>query len=80
MRRNNLDISAEILQVAQEGAKKTQIVYKANLNFLIVKKYLNNLIEKDLMSKNDTYYYTTDKGKDFIRSYQNFSSRMGNIA
>ena len=80
MRRNNLDISAEILQVAQEGAKKTHIVYKANLNFLIVKKYLNNLIEEGLLSKNDTRYYTTDKGRDFIKSYQNFSSRMGNIA
>ncbi len=80
MRRNNLDIIAEILQITQEGARKTQIVYNANLNFLIVKKYLNNLIEKGLLNKNDTHYYTTDKGRDFIKSYQNFSSRMGNIA
>jgi predicted transcriptional regulator len=80
MRRNNLDINAEILQVAQAGAKKTQIVYKANLNFLIVKKYMNNLIEKGLMTKNDTRYYTTDKGRDFIKSYQEFSSMVRGLA
>ena len=57
MRRNNLDISAEILQIAQTGAKKTQIVYKANLNFLILKKYMKNLIEKGFVNKNDTHYY-----------------------
>jgi predicted transcriptional regulator len=80
MRRNNLDINAEILQVAQAGAKKTQIVYKANLNFLILKKYLNNLIEKGLVNKNDTRYYTTEKGRDFLRRYQEFSSMVRGLA
>ena len=80
MRRNNLDINAEILQVASEGAKKTQIVYKANLNFLLVKKYLNNLIEKGFVSKKDTCYYTTEKGRDFLMSYQKFSSITRDLA
>lgn len=74
MRRSNLDINAEILQVVNKGAKKTQIVYKANLNFLVVKKYLNDLIVKGLVSKNDTRYYTTEKGGDFLMSYQELSS------
>ena len=80
MRRNNLDISAEILQVAQTGAKKTQIVYKANLNFLIVKKYMKNLIEKGFMNKYDTHYYTTEKGRDFLKSYQELSSMVRGLA
>jgi predicted transcriptional regulator len=80
MRRNNFDINAEILQVANEGAKKTQIVYKANLNFLLVKKYLKNLIEKGFMSKTDTRYYTTEKGRDFLMSYQEFSSMTRGLA
>jgi predicted transcriptional regulator len=80
MRRNNLDISAEILQVAQAGAKKTQIVYKANLNFLLLKKYMKNLIEKDFVNKNDTHYYTTEKGMDFLRSYQELSSMVRGLA
>ncbi len=74
MRRNNLDICADILQVSQSGARKTQIVYKANLNFLIVKKYLSNLIEKGFMEKNDAHYFTTKEGVNFLESYEEFSS------
>lgn len=79
MRRNNLDICADILQVAQPGAKKTQIVYKANLNFMIVKKYLSNLIEKGFIEKFDDLYYTTNKGVYFLESYEEFSSVVGGV-
>ena len=79
MRRNNLDICADILQVSQSGAKKTQIVYKANLNFMIVKKYLGNLIEKGFMEKNDNHYFTTNKGVNFLESYEEFSSSISYV-
>lgn len=79
MRRNNLDICADILQVAQPGARKTQIVYKANLNFMIVKKYLRNLIENGFIEKFDKLYYTTKKGVNFIESYEEFSSVAGGV-
>ena len=79
MRRNNLDICADILTVAQPGARKTQIVYKANLNFIIVKKYLGNLIEIGLIEKFDKFYYTTKKGLDFIENYNEFSLVAGGV-
>lgn len=79
MRRNNLDICADILQVAQPGARKTQIVYKANLNFMIVKKYLRNLIENGFIEKFDKLYYTNNKGVNFIESYEEFSSVAGGV-
>ena len=79
MRRNNLDICADILKVAQPGARKTQIVYKANLNFIIVKKYLGNLIKIGLIEKFDKFYYTTKKGVDFIESYNEFSLVAGGV-
>lgn len=71
MRRNDLDICADILKVAQTGAKKTQIVYQANLNFKIVKKYLSRRIEKGFLDPaNDRRYYTTtSRGVDFIDRY-----------
>ncbi|GAI07498.1 unnamed protein product [marine sediment metagenome] len=47
-RRNNLDISADILRTAHSGARKTRIVYQANLNFDIVKKYLKALLDRGL--------------------------------
>ena len=71
MRRNDLDICADILQVAKAGAKKTQIVYQANLNFKIVKKYLTRLIETGMLDtvEDKRLYTTTNRGMDFLEQY-----------
>jgi predicted transcriptional regulator len=71
MRRNDLDICADILKVSKAGAKKTHIVYKANLNFKIVKKYLNRLIDNGfLMDGSDNgIFVTTERGSDFLEQY-----------
>jgi predicted transcriptional regulator len=68
-KRSNLEISAEILTIALDGAKKSHIVYQANLNFSIIKDYLNDLSRAGLLSHpthGSTLYTTTDKGIAFI--------------
>jgi len=67
-RRNDLDIQADILRVAMSrgGALKTQIVYGANLNFDIVKKYLNRLMSRGLLSLEGTRYFPTEKSRVYI--------------
>ena len=73
-RRNNVDIMADILRVARGGAKKTWIVYRANLNFKIVKDYLSELTEKGLLAAPEglNLYRTTEKGLDFLEQYYSF--------
>ena len=56
MRRNDIDICADILKIARVGAKKTHLVYKANLNFEIVKKYLIRLSENRLIYSENVQY------------------------
>lgn len=70
-RRNDIDICHDILKVTQAGAKKTQIVYQANLNFKIVKKYIARLIEKGLLEYNEDsrLYFTTHRGGWFVEQY-----------
>lgn len=72
MRRNDLDICADILQVARAGAKKTRIVYQADLNFKIVKGYLQRLIANGMLdpSPEGRLYMTTSVGVDFIERYR----------
>jgi len=74
MKRNNLDICADILRVSRGGAKKTHLVYKANLNFNIVKKYITGLTESGLLEKNGERFYVTDEGNLFIDRYNKLSS------
>jgi predicted transcriptional regulator len=78
MKRNNLDICADILRVSKGGAKKTHLVYQANLNFKIVKKYITELIEKELLEMNGDRFYITDKGSEFIERYETLVSPLAN--
>jgi len=70
MRRSSADICADILSIALNGAKKSHIVYKANLNFRIVKGYINTLVSGGLLAPEDDRYYSTEKGEEFLKRYR----------
>lgn len=69
MKRNNLDICADILKVSRGGARKTHLVYRANLNFKIVKKYLDHLVDREFLDSDGGMFYLTEKGSQFIERY-----------
>ena len=72
MRRNSLDICADILKVTQNGANKTRMVYKANLNFNIIKKYIKRLTDSGLLESVNGRFFATEKGSIFLVQYREF--------
>ncbi len=64
-RRSRTDIAKDILKVTMNGAKKTHVIYEANLNFNIAAKYLETLKDKELVTHENGLFITTDKGKAF---------------
>ncbi|MCW4040530.1 MAG: winged helix-turn-helix domain-containing protein [Candidatus Bathyarchaeota archaeon] len=72
-KRSSFEISAEILKVALGGAKKSRLVYQANLNFGIIKGYLLKLSKSGLLQSpmnGSKLYTTTDKGIEFINYFE----------
>ena len=74
-RRSAINVLVDMLVVALKGAKKTDIVYKTNLNFKVAKKYLDFLLAKGLITAESLQgrrkvYRTTEKGKLFIKRYR----------
>lgn len=72
-KRSSLEISAEILRVALGGARKSHIVYKANLNFEIIKGYLKDLTSSGLLEsppQGSKLFTTTEKGVEFINYFE----------
>jgi predicted transcriptional regulator len=72
-RRSRLKVAADILAEALNGANKTRIMYRANLNFRRFDKYFSELMEKGLIVQENTSdgrvtYRTTDKGKRFLKN------------
>jgi len=73
-RRSNVDIIADILRVARKGARKTRIVYGANLNFKLLNEYLTRLEKAGLIVKNpeEGILKTTEKGRKYLEHYEGF--------
>jgi len=77
-RRGRLEIARDILMVAKTGAKPTELVYKANLNFNVIKKYLPEMEEAGLIEvevinhgkKETRLYTTTGRGFEFLSSLE----------
>jgi predicted transcriptional regulator len=69
--RSRTDIAVDILRVAFNGAKKTQIVYATKLNFKHAKNYLEMLKDKELIRYENGFFITTDKGKVFQEMAKN---------
>ncbi len=74
MRRNNLDICADLLQIARSGARKTHLVYQANLNFSIAGRYLERLVGDGLITIEKGHYFTTEKGVEFLNRYDELTN------
>jgi predicted transcriptional regulator len=65
---------AEILEVAIDGALKTQVMYRANLSFAQLNEYLRLMLDLKLLetTKNTerVMYKTTSKGVRYLQSYR----------
>jgi len=73
--RSRFDIIADVLNVASERAKKTKIMYQANLSYKLLKKYLDEVRRSGLVlyCRKESCYVLTDKGKEFLQAYKEYS-------
>ncbi len=67
---NEVDVVAGILRVAAEGATKTNIVYRCNLDLVVIDDYLYALMGLNLLrSEERAVYRTTEKGLRLLQVY-----------
>jgi len=72
--RDRLHVVAEILDIAEEGVLKTQIMYRANLSYTLLTDYLRFMLKSRLLEKR-TYkgqvvFKSTPKGINFLQRYR----------
>jgi predicted transcriptional regulator len=74
MKRDKLEIIRSILLICKNGAKKTEIVYKANLNFKNADVYLKWLIDREMIMKDGKIFKITSNGSVLLSNLQSASS------
>ena len=72
--RDKLDIIADILTAASRNAKRTQIMYQANLSYKVLMRYLDEVVAASLLRfENERQLYVlTEKGKQFLAAYKEY--------
>jgi predicted transcriptional regulator len=73
-----MQITADILEVAQGGTCKTRIMHHGKLSFDLLQKYLEALITSGLLNRNsiEKTYAVTTKGLEFLKEYHEFEKLM----
>jgi len=62
--------------VVSGGAKKTKIMYQANLSYKLLVKYLRLVMEAGLVtSGSEGSFRLTEKGLDFLRQFNSYRER-----
>ena len=85
MRRGRFEIIGEILTLTADGtdgAVKTSIVYRANLNFNIANRYLNLLLQEGMVrvvGGSTVKYRITERGVKFLDMYKNLKGMTKNL-
>ena len=77
--RSRLEIKAKIVEtIGENGAIQSKIMYNVYLSFLQMKKYLNTLQSKNLITFDDKVqiYKLTDKGKRFLVLYRKMTESV----
>lgn len=79
-RRSSMEIMVNILEEARSGINKTRLVYRTNLNFIVVQKYIDFLTEKGLIQTDqrpNLVYVTTERGVQFLNEFTKLTDIMG---
>jgi predicted transcriptional regulator len=77
--RRRFQIIADIIHVAEKGAKKTKIMYFANLSYKLLQKYLDDSLRVGFIQESGDGYESTDKGRLFLEKYAEFSSKYARL-
>ena len=79
-RRNAMEITINILEQAKSGINKTRLVYRTNLNFMLIQKYIDFLQAKNLIevtSGPHMVYRTTQRGTELLEEFSKIKHILG---
>jgi predicted transcriptional regulator len=81
--RSRLSIIYHILWICHDAkVSQTQLMYKANLSYFQLKKYVNTLMIKGLLHEtiydNKKSYRSTSRGRQYIEAFRDLTRLLGN--
>ena len=78
VKRDRVEIIAEILALCLEPKTKTHVMYGTNLSWKMLQQYLAHMQSRDLLEikNNSTKYVTTKRGQDFVVKWKQLKALL----
>jgi len=72
VKRDRVEIMAEILGLCSEPRTKTHVMYGTNLSWKMLQYYLSELQSLELLEihEESTRYVTTNRGREFVEKWK----------
>jgi len=77
--RRRYDILADVVKAAGPGAKKTRIMFLANLSYALLKRYLEEAVSLGFLRDSADEFLVTQKGEEFLAKYSVFRSASSRV-
>ncbi len=71
-KRNRYELLADLLKSSKGGARKTSLMYAANLSFDLLNKYLALLAENGFIEKKDGFIFPSRRGAAYLRRFSRY--------
>jgi predicted transcriptional regulator len=82
-KRSRHEIIRDVLDQCQTDSRKTWVMYRTNLSYELVEKYLRDLEKLGLVESKDGLYHITEKGRqllDLLNAWKQKKDELDNIA
>jgi len=78
-KRNKYEIIYDILSICENGARKTWVIYRANLSYGLTNEYMKKLMDAGLIEWKDSIYYLTEKGKKLLELLKDYKEKKQSL-
>jgi predicted transcriptional regulator len=72
-KRTKYDLLADLLRSSKGGARKTNLMFRANLSFVLLNKYLSFLVENGFLESKDGLFFPTKTGLRYLHRYARYT-------
>jgi len=77
--RHRFEILADVVRAAGPGAKKTRIMFLANLSYALLKRYLEEAVNLGFLQVRAREFLATPRGEEFLAKYSAFRSSSSRL-
>jgi predicted transcriptional regulator len=71
-KRTRYELLADLLQCSKGGARKTALMYRANLSHELLNKYLAFLMKNRFLERRGVYFFPSQRGIIYLQRFANY--------